>query len=70
MQAVQNTKGGGEYLGRDGRSDNAYWWEIDLILTPGDDLIVFHREGVGRAWRKREQDCFASKLNGLTQWQE
>lgn len=54
MQTVQNTKGGREYLGRDGRSDNAYWWEIDLILTLGDDLIVFHREGVGRAWRKRE----------------
>lgn len=46
MQTAQNTKGGRELLGRDGRSDNAYWWEIDLILTPGDDLM----SSIEREW--------------------
>lgn len=28
-----------EHKGRDGRSAKVDWWELDLILTPGDDLM-------------------------------
>lgn len=37
---MKNTEGGREgVLGLGGRAAKAYWWELDLILTPGDDLM-------------------------------
>lgn len=34
-------------MGRDGRSAKAYWWKLDLILTPGDDLMSPKERGWG-----------------------